>query len=1034
MFAIRTALSACILLSLQTCLFGQALFVKPIKVLGDPHFVGTANNPLAFTSAGPNWVEGKEMNAPQGLAVDLSAGSPVLYVADTFNNRVLGFKNATQLVSGAKADIVLGQQDFFSTNSAGPGTSASTGLSAPTGLVTDAAGNLYVADTGNNRILRYPKPFSQPAGYQYPDMVIGQPNFTSGTGNPTGVKANSLLLNNGSFLGRTGLAMDAAGNLFIADVGNNRVLRYSANALKNGANNPNADFAVGQQDLISSSQPTTRIDKTTLFRPTGIGFDSEGRLYVGDGANRVLVYGPGVGANTSALRILGIPTNNANTAPSEISFGTSSSNQFGICAYATGVVVTDFIDNRALVYSGFSTWTAEATQFSPSAVAVIGQASFGDSKANLGNPEPSSNSLNAPADVAFSGTELYIVDGGNNRVLVYTNNPGPVISGFANRVLGQLDFPYSAVNLIEGREFDFAINSGTYGSVVLDTSVSPARLYVADTFNNRVLGFSNFNALKNGDLPDVVIGQPDLRRNQVNYPANDANKPNAQGLNQPTSLAIDKAGNVYVADTGNSRVLRFASPFSGTKSLPTANLVIGQSNFTSIVTDASSRTMRKPIAIALSNDAKDPTLSTGFLVVSDAALNRVELFAQPFTNGVNASTVLGQFTLQDSAAGSDIQHFNTPRGVALNQFDRIIVADSGNARLCFFDRAFSLSNLQTPQFTVKAPSTQSNLTSVAVSADGDFWVTDVATNAVYHYPSISNLPLKNFASDATTPVVGPHTAYVDSFKNLIVGDQLNRVLYFAPQVTIENASNYSQRPLSPGTIASIFPSAQNVLASATQTFDSLPNPIPVTTTLADTQVIVNGTASSLFYVSPSQINLPLSYNLPQTGSVDVRVVRQSTGQILGGAELQMAKGSPGLFTIGAAGNGQAIAVHPDGSLNSTTNAIARGQYVTLYLTGQGSVSGAPPDGQITTVPIPNPALPVITLNNGSAQYTIPASNILYSGIAPGLVGVWQINVTIPPAAPSGTRVSLIVQQYGYTSVDPTSAATQAATTTTIAIK
>ena len=1007
--------------------------MKPIKALGDPHFIGTAASPLLYSSSGPNLVEGRELNSPQGIAVDTGAGGPYVYIADTGNNRVLAFRYATQLIPGAKADLILGQQDGFSTIAGGPGTGFSTGLSSPTGMVVDANGNLYVADSGNNRIVRYPSPFAQQAGYQYPDMVIGQPNLSTGTANPNGIKQNSLMLNNGSYLGRSGLAIDSAGNLWAADIGNNRVLRYNANVLKNGANNPDADIVVGQTDLVSNASLSVRADKTLLLKPSGLGFDSVGHLLVGDGGNRVLVYPANIAnSNTSALRILGLPAS-ANTAVSEISYGNNNSPQFGIATNTGTIGVSDLSNNRLLFYDQFVSFPAESAQFSPSARLVVGQASFADTKANRGNPEASSSSLSAPIDMTFAGNELYVVDAANNRVLVFPAGGGLSIGGSASRVIGQLDFPYSGVNLIEGHEFNFTNSNGYYGSAVLDTSVVPARLYVADTLNHRVLGFNNFVTLANTDFPDIVIGQPDFRRNLINYPSNDANKPNASSLYLPTGLAVDSAGNLYVVDSGNSRVLRFPTPYAGQKINPTANLVIGQANFTSVVTDPSARTMRKPLSIALSVDGANAAVGDrGFLVVSDPGLNRVLLFPKPFTSGMSATRVLGQSNFTDSASGKDTAHFSTPRGIALDFIDRLIVADSGNSRLSCFDRLSNLNNLQTPTFTITPSGSAAALTSVSTGPDGDFWVAIPGANTLVHYASLDVLPQKNFASDGSLPALGPFTVFVDSFRNVLVGDSIDRVLYYVPQVTVENAANYSGRPLSPGTIASIFPTiSKNSLTSATASFDAQPNPLPVSTTLADTQVLVNGTPSAVFYVSPSQINLLLSYSLPSGGSVDLQVIRKSTGQITGAAEVALSPASPGLFTIGAAGYGQAIAVMPDNSINSATNPVIRGQYVTLYGTGEGVVPNAPSDGQVSTGALPNPNPPVITLNNGSSQTTLPSSAILYSGIAPGLVGVWQINVLIPNDAPSGSRVSILVQQYGYSSLDPSN---PGVTSTYIAIK
>ncbi len=259
-----------ILLSvLAGTLNGQALFVKPVKVLGDPNFTATAAKPLAYDSSGPNWVEGRELNGPFGIALDTSVSPPIVYIADTGNNRVLGFRYATQLAAGAHADLILGQPDRFTNLPQGPtGASLTTGLRAPSGLAVDSSGNLYVADSGDNRILRYPKPFAQPAGYQFPDMIIGQTTFTGSTGDTGGVTASTLLLTNGTtFFAHTGLAFDSSGNLWVADAGNHRVLRFPASVLTAGTNAPAADTVIGQANLTSSVPAALRTSSSGLVLP-----------------------------------------------------------------------------------------------------------------------------------------------------------------------------------------------------------------------------------------------------------------------------------------------------------------------------------------------------------------------------------------------------------------------------------------------------------------------------------------------------------------------------------------------------------------------------------------------------------------------------------------------------------------------------------------------------------------------------------------------------------------------------------------------
>lgn len=121
-------------------------------------------------------------------------------------------------MNGSTADLVIGQADFLSwfsecNNAAVTGAT----LCVPSGIAVDGAGNLYVVDAGNNRVLEYNSPFTTDT---LPDLVFGQDgSFTSSVCNKGGISQASLC-------GPTGVAVDSAGNVYISDTTNNRVLEF----------------------------------------------------------------------------------------------------------------------------------------------------------------------------------------------------------------------------------------------------------------------------------------------------------------------------------------------------------------------------------------------------------------------------------------------------------------------------------------------------------------------------------------------------------------------------------------------------------------------------------------------------------------------------------------------------------------------------------------------------------------------------------------------------------------------------------------
>ncbi len=166
-------------------------------------------------------------------------------MADKSNARVLEYDHpfSSGKSAGLGADRVFGQANNFSGEFCnGPGLNANS-LCDPSGVAVDAAGNLYVADQGNNRVLEYLTPLAATAvagsGDTKADRVLGQFNsFTTAECNNLGPGPLSLCE-------PSGVAVDGAGNVYVADTDNSRVLEYDALAVSTRKNNAHRVFGQG---------------------------------------------------------------------------------------------------------------------------------------------------------------------------------------------------------------------------------------------------------------------------------------------------------------------------------------------------------------------------------------------------------------------------------------------------------------------------------------------------------------------------------------------------------------------------------------------------------------------------------------------------------------------------------------------------------------------------------------------------------------------------------------------------------------------
>lgn len=321
-------------------------------------------------------------------------------------------------VNGQPATLVIGQTDFLGSGVNFGGTMQ--GISFPDGVV---AGNnkLFVSDRANHRVLRYALPLT--GNYPTPEIVFGQSTSTGNTPNNGGT-VNSI-----GFDTPIGLAYNAGTDeLWVVDHNNNRVLRF-AGAAAVAANGPTANLVLGQANFTANG---LSISINGLNRPHSIALDiPNNKVYVADLlSHRVLRYDATMLSNgMNAECVFGQPDYisggsglgvNSFNAPSSITVDASGN-----------LYVSDNGNNRIVRFN-----TAHTATVPTSVNGVLGQASFLTNGAGL-----SANQLNGPGGLSMNGTNLYVCDEQNRRILRFAN-ADVVVTGMpnANLVLGQQNF------------------------------------------------------------------------------------------------------------------------------------------------------------------------------------------------------------------------------------------------------------------------------------------------------------------------------------------------------------------------------------------------------------------------------------------------------------------------------------------------------------------------------------------------------------------------------------------------------------------
>ena len=434
------------------------------------NYSGSGNFTSSTTVIGPNSVittiagngtAGYSGNTGQATAAELHNSSNValdtagnVFIADTGNNQIREVNHATGVITTIAGNGTAG---YAGDN--GPATAAE--LSSPYGVAVDSAGDLFIADYYNNRI----REVNHTTGVI--TTVAGCSSITShGDGLPA--TAADLYL-------PTGVAVDAAGNLFIADLQENRIreVNLSTGIITTVAGNGTAGFS-------GDNGPATVAE---LDKPDGVAVDAAGNIFISDFSSRVREVDRTTGVITTVAGngTAGFSGDNGPATAAELNY------QFGVTVDAAGnLYIGDFYNNRIRVVN-VSTGVITA---------VVGNGTAGFSGDN--SPATAAE-MNCPFGVAMdAGGDIFVADTNNERIrevsagvpVSVARAPLTVTANNANKLYGTPDPAFS----VSYSGFVNDENSSNLGGTLAFSTTEPASGYSpAGTYQITPSGLTSLN-------------------------------------------------------------------------------------------------------------------------------------------------------------------------------------------------------------------------------------------------------------------------------------------------------------------------------------------------------------------------------------------------------------------------------------------------------------------------------------------------------------------------------------------------------------
>jgi uncharacterized protein (TIGR03437 family) len=827
----------------------------------------------------------------------------------------------------------------------GPATAAQ--LKTPEGLYEDAAGDLYFADFGNNKVRVIRK-----------DGTI---QTVAGTGVPgsagDGAAAVSAQLN-----GPVAVVGNSQGELYIAESYGNRVRKVLADGTIQTV------AGMGWGGFGGDGGPAIL---ARLNQPQSLALDRQGNLYVADGLNhRVRVVtkdgkirtvagsGPQASGQTgdgqpAATTYLPFPRTIA-IAPDDTLYisadsGIVSVTPDGILHYLTAISTGKAPADRApanQVYVEVAWLTLDADGYVLFESDAVGQAGIYRIGAD--------GLLHYMMDTYWSGTGFLSLPDGSilrgtsaDQILRYSPVGAQHGTVAANSVIAGQSSRGSSGDGLPGTQALMGEPAGIGAD-------SAGNLYIADSYAGRI---------RKVDPKGVIT----TAAGTDGSPTPDGAPALASVLNFPSSLAVSRAGEIYYAELYNYRVRKI-------KTDGTVVTVAGNGTYpVYYATPSNPGIGRNAASASIGVDA----------IALDAAGN---LYIADTTSGgiwrVGTDGILNLLTT-DVGTNWALNLAATPSGVVyysdLNQ------------------NLFRVGTDLKPHSAGRA--TFGAYFVLAIDDSGMQY--QVGPDSVLYRTTLSG------AVQALTPRARPISAgglAFDGSGNLFISDPYNANVLELPSAAtcaaqpspfvqaVVNAANYTSQNIGvPGEIVQIYGTGVGPDTLQQAAYDSSGH---LPTTLSGVQVLVDGEPAPLLYASSGVTAVVIPFAVASQDRSTLRVTLN--GVASNPSSLQIEPTAPGIFTGDASGIGQGAILNQDYSVNSAKNPAARGSVVMVYMTGLGAVTPAVADGGITGN---SPSRQVETFQ---ATVDEQSAEVLYAGTAPGLVaGVGQVNVVIPQAARSG---------------------------------